>query len=55
MAKITRSPRAKSDVLSIGRYIAEQSQSRATAYRFLGKIDERINFLARHLGRRSST
>lgn len=48
MAKITRSRRAKSDVLSIGRYIAEQSQSRATAYRFLDRIDEKIKFLARH-------
>jgi toxin ParE1/3/4 len=48
MAKITRSRRAKADVLSIGRRIAEQSQSRAIAYRFLDKIDQKIKFLARH-------
>ena len=48
MAKIIRSPRAKADVLSVGRHIAEQSQSHSTAYRFLDKIDEKIQFLARH-------
>lgn len=48
MPRITRSLRARADVLSIGRRIAEQSQSRATAYRFLDKIDEKIKFLAQH-------
>ena len=48
MPRIDRSPRAKADVLSIGRYIAEQSGSHTTAYRFLDKIDERIKFLAHH-------
>jgi toxin ParE1/3/4 len=48
MPKITRSRRAKADVLSIGRNIAEQSQSRATAFRFLDRIDDKIKFLARH-------
>jgi len=48
MPRIIRSPRAKADVLSIGRYIAEQSQSRSTAIRFLDKIDEKLKLLARH-------
>jgi toxin ParE1/3/4 len=48
MARIRRSRRAKADVLSIGRRIAKQSQSRATAYRFLDKIDKKIRFLAQY-------
>jgi toxin ParE1/3/4 len=46
MARISRSPRAKADVLSIGGHIAEQSQSRSIALRFLDKIDERVKLLA---------
>lgn len=38
MPHIVRTPRAKADVLSIGRYIAQQSGSRSAALRFLDKI-----------------
>jgi toxin ParE1/3/4 len=46
MARILRSPRAKADVLSIGGHIAEQSQSRSIALRFLDKIDDKVKLLA---------
>jgi len=36
----------KADVLSIRGHIAEQSQSRFIALRFLDKIDDRVNLLA---------
>ena len=48
MPHIVRTQRAKADVLSIGRYIAEQSGSRSVALRFLDKIDAKLKFLARH-------
>ena len=48
MPYIVRTPRAKADVLSIGRYIAQQSGSRSAALRFLDKIDAKLKFLAQH-------
>ncbi len=48
MPRIVRTPRAKADVLSIGRHIAEQSRSRSVAIRFLDKIDAKLKFLAQH-------
>lgn len=48
MARIDRSPRAKADVLAAARFIAEQSQSRATAKRWIDTIDEKLKLLARH-------
>ena len=50
MPRIVRTPRAKSDALSIGRYIAEQSGNRSVALRFLDKIDAKLKFLAQHPG-----
>lgn len=48
MSRIEYSPLAKVDILQIGQYIAKESQNRATAYRFLDKLDERLKILARH-------
>lgn len=48
MALILRSPRAKADVLVAARYIAEQSQSRDVAYRFIDTLDEKLKLLACH-------
>ena len=48
MGRIVRSSRAKVDVLSAAQYIAEQSQSRETAYRFVDSVDEKLKLLAQH-------
>ena len=48
MARIERSPRAKADILIAARYIAEQSQSRAAAKRWIDTINEKLKFLGRH-------
>ena len=40
--------RAKADILVAARYIAEQSQSRATAKRWIDAINEKVKLLARH-------
>ena len=48
MARIQRSARAKADVLTAARYIAEQSQSRTTAKRWIDTIDQKLKLLARH-------
>ena len=42
MGRIVRSSRAKADVLAAARYIAKQSQSRATAYNFIDTVDEKL-------------
>ena len=48
MARILTSPEARADLLDVGQYVAEQSQSETTALRFLEAIDERCKLLARH-------
>ncbi|MDP6718744.1 MAG: type II toxin-antitoxin system RelE/ParE family toxin [Pirellulaceae bacterium] len=48
MARIERSPRAKADVLTAACYIAEQSQSRMRAKRWIDSIDEQLKLLVRH-------
>jgi len=48
MPRIERSPRAKADVLTAAGYIAEQSQSRATAKRWIDTIDEKLKLLSLH-------
>ena len=48
MDRIERSPRAKADVLTAARYIAEQSQSRGAAKRWIDAIDQKLKLLARH-------
>ena len=47
MAWIERSPRAKADILIAARYIAEQSQSRATAKRWIDTISDKLKLLGR--------
>jgi toxin ParE1/3/4 len=46
MSRIHRSPRAKADILTTARYLAEQSQSRAVAHRWIDSVDEKLKFLA---------
>lgn len=48
MARVERSTSAKADVLAAARFIAEQSQSRATAKRWIDVIDRKLKLLARH-------
>ena len=46
MTRILRTPEAEESLRSLGRYIAEQSQSLDTAIRFLDKIDETCKLYA---------
>ena len=46
MARVLRTDQARDDLKAIGRYIAEQSQSRDIALRFLDRIDERCQIHA---------
>ena len=48
MPCIVRTQRAKADVLTIGRFIAEQSGNRSVALGFLDRIDAKLKFLARN-------
>jgi toxin ParE1/3/4 len=48
MPKIERSSRAKADILVGACYIAEQSQNRAAAKRWIDAINEKLQLLARH-------
>lgn len=48
MSGILRTPLAEADLLSIGRYVAEHSQSTSAALRLLDGIDEKCRILARH-------
>jgi toxin ParE1/3/4 len=48
MARIQRSLQAEADVLAAARYIAEKSQSRTIAMRWIDTVDEKLKLLARH-------
>lgn len=48
MAQIIRSPEAEADTVTAARFVARESQSRSTAYRFVDTIDEKLKVLARH-------
>jgi len=43
MAQVLRTSLARSDLKELGRYIAQQSQSRKTALRFLDTISEKCH------------
>ena len=46
MARVARTALARSDLKDIGRYLAEQSQSRDVALRFLDAISKRCDLYA---------
>ena len=50
MARTQRSPRARADLVGIGRYITQESGTQSIADRFLDKIAEKCKLLARDSG-----
>ena len=46
MARVIRTTEARNDLKGIGRYIAERSQNRSIALRFLDNIDKKCRLFA---------